>query len=72
MGTIRLRIFTFLSGQCTYTLLVDLLDILLNGFLNRNFDLILLVLVDVTMHVDEGCLSRRACKEAKVGELIRC
>ena len=72
MCAIRLRIFALLSGQGSDTLLVYLLDIFLDGFFNRNFDFILLVLINVTMDIDKSCLSRRARKEAKVGELISC
>ena len=70
MRAIRLRILAFLASKGPDPFFVDLLDVLFNCFLDRYFNLVFLALIDVTVHVYEGCLPWGACEETKVTELV--
>ena len=66
-----LPVLALLSGKSPHTVLVNLLDVVINSLFNADLDLVLLARVNVAVDVDEGRLPWRSCEEPKVAELIR-
>lgn len=57
MGPIRLRVFALLASQGLHTVFVYVLDVLLNGFFDRHFNIVLFTLVDVAVDVYKSRLT---------------
>jgi len=49
---------------------VDLVDVLFDCFLDRNFNLIFLARVDVSLILYHGCLSGTSSEETEVAKLV--
>lgn len=68
---IRLRVLALLASQGLNTILVDLNNVLFDGFFDRHFNFVFFALIDVAMDIYEGSLAWRPRKEAKIAELVR-